>query len=496
MIEDLTEENIELLTKVNELEEELGNSQRYVNQLRASRDAVGDVVTATVPQVFNLESDGSPDPSRSFLFTSPINNAGALPESREGSLAGAHMVTTPQVETRKEANKITFPEWPSHAKLRRWKLAFKKKIAGASSKPKLAFIWAGSVETAKSWQELEDGDDDEFETLNAKIGAGLTDIIPTSSDFARDILNLEERLAKEGKMLNGRQLAWLMYENFRVSEVEGSLLELDDFMQISLVGDNLFKFDADWTYGLENVRRRPDDETLESLYKKQLEKSHQLKSAMSLYKHDLIHNGKEKSYERLRVMVRAHLEDRKLQRNKEEQAKAITGQGPGVHAANQVCRVFKKYGSCPRGTKCPWPHDQDTAAPRKRSKSRGKGKGGKGDSKGKDTAGGDSAPRGRSEERDKTRRPSRGKSPSGKADKAPCRNWAKGSCTKGDQCDFWHPRPCKFYPSGRCDAGKDCVFPHIKGGKAAVVPQTNPAEPKAKSKAKAKGSAKTAEGPE
>ena len=54
----------------------------------------------------------------------------------------------------------------------------------------------------------------------------------------------------------------------------------------------------------------------------------------------------------------------------------------------------------------------------------------------------------------------RGTSPSGKADRPACRNFAKGKCTKGDECDFWHPKVCKFFQAGNCSEGNKCAFLH------------------------------------
>ena len=35
-----------------------------------------------------------------------------------------------------------------------------------------------------------------------------------------------------------------------------------------------------------------------------------------------------------------------------------------------------------------------------------------------------------------------------------------GSCTKGKECQFWHPPKCRFYLAGTCDQGNKCVFLH------------------------------------
>ena len=56
----------------------------------------------------------------------------------------------------------------------------------------------------------------------------------------------------------------------------------------------------------------------------------------------------------------------------------------------------------------------------------------------------------------------RGKSPSGKTNRQPCRDFLKSSCTKLP-CDKWHPPECQFCKSeSGCKFGKECSFPHWK----------------------------------
>ena len=40
-------------------------------------------------------------------------------------------------------------------------------------------------------------------------------------ELERQINVLEEKMAHEGRMMNGRQITWLLYKHFRVSETEG-----------------------------------------------------------------------------------------------------------------------------------------------------------------------------------------------------------------------------------------------------------------------------------
>ena len=54
----------------------------------------------------------------------------------------------------------------------------------------------------------------------------------------------------------------------------------------------------------------------------------------------------------------------------------------------------------------------------------------------------------------------RGRSPSGKFDRQPCKNFLKGICTESP-CDNWHPPECHFYKSeSGCNFGDKCSFAH------------------------------------
>ena len=98
----------------------------------------------------------------------------------------------------------------------------------------------------------------------------------------------------------------------------------------------------------------------------------------------------------------------------------------GVERGQGECYQWKAKGRCSRGDKCSFRHDEDehtkpivkTAPPSEPP-----------------------TPRGRSASR---KRNLRGRSPSGKTNRQPCRDFLKGTCTKLP-CDDWHPPECQFY---------------------------------------------------
>ena len=59
----------------------------------------------------------------------------------------------------------------------------------------------------------------------------------------------------------------------------------------------------------------------------------------------------------------------------------------------------------------------------------------------------------------RTRSP-RGKSPSGRISRLPCKDYLKGTCTNSF-CERWHPPECLFYKNKNgCRSGEKCSFAH------------------------------------
>ena len=55
-----------------------------------------------------------------------------------------------------------------------------------------------------------------------------------------------------------------------------------------------------------------------------------------------------------------------------------------------------------------------------------------------------------------------GRSPSGKTNRQPCKNFFKSTCTELP-CDYWHPPECQFLKSeSGCKFGTECSFPQWK----------------------------------
>ena len=128
----------------------------------------------------------------------------------------------------------------------------------------------------------------------------------------------------------------MIYEYFQISATEGQILEFEDLLHVQLQGDNLPKFITDWDATLLGLRKPQDEETLESLFRKQLLKSKQLEQLMTLYWSNIQQKVYGKSYERLYSMVKTHIQDRRRARNRDNAEQmpkgraAFEGVGPRV----------------------------------------------------------------------------------------------------------------------------------------------------------------------
>ena len=79
----------------------------------------------------------------------------------------------------------------------------------------------------------------------------------------------------------------MLYDLFKVSTNEGTLLDWEEILQVHLKGDNISQFLTDCETTLLNIQEPPTDSMLEGLLRNQLERSEQLKNSMSIYWQDI-----------------------------------------------------------------------------------------------------------------------------------------------------------------------------------------------------------------
>ena len=77
-----------------------------------------------------------------------------------------------------------------------------------------------------------------FEVLDARIASALNKIIH-NSHFKKKISLEEQKAQKEDRFLRGRQIAYLIYEQFRVTGTDDSVENYTDLFTIALRNDDI-----------------------------------------------------------------------------------------------------------------------------------------------------------------------------------------------------------------------------------------------------------------
>ena len=153
-----------------------------------------------------------------------------------------------------------------------------------------------------------------FEVLDARIASALNKIIH-NSHFKRK-LSLEEQKAQKEyrffqgrqRFFRGRQIAYLIYEPFRVTGANDSVEKYADLFTIGLRNDDIQEFDSKWDGILLSMTKIPPDDILEGLYKLRIRESDKLKTVLELYDLETHQKKLGPDYHRLKAMVKRSIE--------------------------------------------------------------------------------------------------------------------------------------------------------------------------------------------
>ena len=125
---------------------------------------------------------------------------------------------------------------------------------------------AKSVDDLVTSQLIEGHAFPQFEMLDAKIASALKRVI--TNQYFRKRMNVEEQHAqKYNRFLQGRLIAYMIYESFRATVAHDAALDLSDLFTDSPQGDDIQDFDKRWDQALLSASEVPKENVLESLYK-------------------------------------------------------------------------------------------------------------------------------------------------------------------------------------------------------------------------------------
>ena len=203
-----------------------------------------------------------------------------------------------------------------------------------------------------------------FEVLDARIASALNRIIH-NSHFKRRISLEEQQAEKQDRFLRGRQIAYLIYEYFRVTGANDSVENYADLFTISLRNDDIQEFDSKWDGILFSMMKIPSDDILEGLYKLRIRESEKLKTVLDLYDLEIHQKKIGPDYHRLKAMVKRSIEQEIRNknfgsRNGNYERNAVV-KNPGTKQRGQRilgdCWHWEANGQCSRRDNCSFRHD-------------------------------------------------------------------------------------------------------------------------------------------
>ena len=194
----------------------------------------------------------------------------------------------------------------------------------------------------------------------------------------------------------------------------------------------------------------PPDEILEGLYKLRIRESEKLKTVLELYNMEIHQKKAGPDCHRLKTMVKRSIEQDLRIKNFEarngnyERNAVVKNLGTKQREERTLgdCWQWEFNGQCSRGDICSFRHDVN-----KRAKST------------QSNTSPNSSMRQNERKSSRTRSP-RGKSPSGRMFRLPCKDYLIGTCNNSF-CERWHPPECLFYKSeSGCTFGEKCSYVH------------------------------------
>ena len=290
-----------------------------------------------------------------------------------------------------------------------------------------------SVDDSKSSSSIRGIQMPTFEVLDAKIASALNRIIH-NTPFKRKVSLEEQKAQKEDRFLRGRQTAYLIYDHFRVTGSLDSVENYADLFTIGLRNDDIQELDSKWDGILLSMTKIPHDDISEGLYKLRIRESEKLKTVLELYDLEIHQKKLGLDHHRLKTMVKRSIEQDKRNKNfgsrngNYERNAVVKNQGTKQRVQRILgdCWQWETNGQCVNGDNCSFRHDTN-----KRGKSSPP----------------NPSPNSfmqQSERKASRTRSPRGKGPSGRKSRWPCKDYLKGTCTNSF-CEEWHPPECLFY---------------------------------------------------
>ena len=203
-----------------------------------------------------------------------------------------------------------------------------------------------------------------FEVLDAKIASALNRIIH-NTQFKRKVSLEEQKAQKQDRFFRGRQIAYLIYNYFRVTGANDSVENYADLFTFALRNDDTQEFDSKWDGIPLSMTKIPSDDILERLCKLRIRESDKLKTVSELCNMEIHQKKAGPDYHRLKTMVKRSIEHNLRIKNFEarngnyETNAVVKNQGTKQREQRTLgdCWQWKANGQCSKGDNCSFRHD-------------------------------------------------------------------------------------------------------------------------------------------
>ena len=226
-----------------------------------------------------------------------------------------------------------------------------------------------SLDELKSSRSVCGNDFPIFEMLDVEIASALNKIIQNSK-FKKKVSLEEQSAQKEDRFLRGRQIAFMIYDNFRVTGAHDTVLDYADLFSITLRDGNIQEFDTRWDEVLLSMSKNPSDDILKSLNKLRIRESDQFKTVLELDDREIHHKISVPNYQKLKTVVKRSIDQKFRLRNFDARHGRIESGAVvksrkgliGVERGKGICYQWTEKGQCSQGDHCSFRHEtQDRA---------------------------------------------------------------------------------------------------------------------------------------
>ena len=273
---------------------------------------------------------------------------------------------------RQQISELQFDKFPVSQSFLVWKIRFKNQATTCFDFPSEAMLWIKEVEMIDSLQELKSArlvcgkNFPNFEMLDVKIASALKKI-KQNSYFKKRVSLEEQKPKKEDRFLRGRQIAFMIYDYFRVTGAHDTVL---DYADSQFLFDDVQELDTRRDEIQLSMTKIPSDNVLESLYTLRTRGSAQLKTVLELYDMEIHQKISMPNYQTLKTMVKRNL-DQKLRlrnfdaRHGRTETRAVSKNRKGligVEGGKVSATSGKKKASVRKETFCSFRHESNDSA--------------------------------------------------------------------------------------------------------------------------------------